>query len=86
LGDAQFWWATLVGVMSDEVPRAVRGDALLRRGIVLERVTLGWNVVGIVVLVGLVANTALGWWWADPLAGFVIVFYGLREAMAIFTE
>jgi divalent metal cation (Fe/Co/Zn/Cd) transporter len=23
-------------------------------------------------------------WWADPLAGFVIVFYGLREAVAIF--
>jgi len=40
---------TLVGVMSDESPSAVRGSALLRRGIVLERVTLGWNVVGIVV-------------------------------------
>ena len=24
-------------------------------------------------------NAALGWWWADPLAGFVIVFYGLKE-------
>lgn len=35
--------------MSDEIPSAVRGSALLRRGIVLERVTLGWNVVGIVV-------------------------------------
>jgi divalent metal cation (Fe/Co/Zn/Cd) transporter len=31
------------------------------------------------VLVGLVLNAALGWWWADPLAGFVIVFYGVRE-------
>jgi hypothetical protein len=26
------------------------------------------------VLVGLVLNATLGWWWADPLAGFVIVF------------
>lgn len=31
------------------------------------------------VLAGLVANAALGWWWADPLAGLVIVYYGLRE-------
>jgi divalent metal cation (Fe/Co/Zn/Cd) transporter len=31
------------------------------------------------VLVGLVLNAALGWWWADPLAGFVIVCYGLKE-------
>jgi hypothetical protein len=20
-----------------------------------------------------------GWWWADPLAGLVIVYYGIRE-------
>ena len=202
---------TLVGVMSDEVLSPERDSALLRRGIALERVTLGWNVVGIVVLavaavaarsvalagfgldslveigastvvlwelaavdesrqrralrligaafvalslyvavqsvvvlvnahhaqhsalgiawtaitaavmfalaagkartgtalgnpvlvtegcvtfidgllasavlLGLVANAVLGWWWADPLAGLVIVFYGLREARAIF--
>lgn len=31
------------------------------------------------VLLGLVLNAALGWWWADPLAGLVIVFYGLKE-------
>jgi divalent metal cation (Fe/Co/Zn/Cd) transporter len=31
------------------------------------------------VLAGLVANAALGWWWADPLAGLVIVYYALRE-------
>lgn len=35
------------------------------------------------VLVGLVLNAALGWWWADPLAGLVIVYYGLREGFAI---
>lgn len=31
------------------------------------------------VLSGLLVNAVLGWWWADPLAGLVIVFYGLRE-------
>jgi len=37
------------------------------------------------VLFGLVLNAALDAWWADPLAGFVIAIYGLREARAIFT-
>lgn len=36
------------------------------------------------VLVGLTLNVVAGAWWADPLAGFVIVFYGLKEANAIF--
>jgi divalent metal cation (Fe/Co/Zn/Cd) transporter len=32
------------------------------------------------VLIGLTLNAALGWWWADPLAGLVIVGYAIREA------
>lgn len=43
------------------------------------RVTLVDGYLASAVLVGLVLNTAFGWWWADPLAGFVIVFYGVRE-------
>ena len=31
------------------------------------------------VLVGVVLNALFGWWWADPLAGLVIVYYGARE-------
>jgi divalent metal cation (Fe/Co/Zn/Cd) transporter len=38
------------------------------------------------VLAGLTLNTIFGAWWADPLAGFVIVFYGLKEAHAIFAD
>jgi divalent metal cation (Fe/Co/Zn/Cd) transporter len=33
------------------------------------------------VLVGVGLNAAFGWWWADPLSGLVIVFYGAREAV-----
>lgn len=33
------------------------------------------------VLVGLVANAAFGWWWADPLAGLLIAFVAVREGM-----
>jgi divalent metal cation (Fe/Co/Zn/Cd) transporter len=33
-----------------------------------------------------VLNAALGWWWADPLAGLVIVYYGLREGRQALTS
>lgn len=34
------------------------------------------------VLVGLMLNALLHWWWADPLAGLVIVYYGISEGIA----
>lgn len=34
------------------------------------------------VLAGLVLNAVAGWWWADPLAGLVIVYYGIKEGWA----
>ena len=46
-------------------------------------VTLVDGLLATSVLLGLVLNSAFGFWWADPLAGFVIVFYGLKEARAI---
>jgi divalent metal cation (Fe/Co/Zn/Cd) transporter len=38
------------------------------------------------VLIGLVLNAALGWWSADPLAGLIIVYYGLREGVAVWRD
>jgi len=38
------------------------------------------------VLVGLALNALVGWWWADPLASLVIVYYGVREARHAFHE
>jgi divalent metal cation (Fe/Co/Zn/Cd) transporter len=49
------------------------------------RVTLIDGVLAAAVLVGLVLNSALGWWWADPLAGFVLVYYAVREVREIFS-
>ena len=43
------------------------------------RVTLIDGLLAAAVLVGLVLNAAAGWWWADPLAGYVLVYYALRE-------
>jgi divalent metal cation (Fe/Co/Zn/Cd) transporter len=43
------------------------------------RVTLIDGLLATAVVIGLVLNAAIGWWWADPAAAFVIVYYGLRE-------
>jgi divalent metal cation (Fe/Co/Zn/Cd) transporter len=43
------------------------------------RVTLidAWLAASVLLGVGL--NAAFGWWWADPAAGLIIVYYGIRE-------
>lgn len=46
------------------------------------RVTAIDGLLATAVLVGLVLNAALGWWWADPVAGYVIVVYGVKEGVA----
>lgn len=46
------------------------------------RVTLVDAYLAFAVLVGVALDAAFGWWWADPLSGLVIVFYGVREATA----
>jgi divalent metal cation (Fe/Co/Zn/Cd) transporter len=48
------------------------------------RVTLIDGILAAAVLAGLVLNAALGWWQADPIAGYVLVYYALREARDIF--
>jgi divalent metal cation (Fe/Co/Zn/Cd) transporter len=48
------------------------------------RVTLTDGILATAVLLGLVLNAAFGWWWADPAAGYVLVFYAAREVREIF--
>lgn len=43
------------------------------------RVTVIDGILAIAVLAGLALNATLGWWWADPLAGYVLVYYAARE-------
>jgi len=59
--------------------RALGNPVLTTEG----RVTFVDGLLATAVLLGLALNAALGWWWADPLAGFVLVFYGLKEARAV---
>ena len=58
--------------------RALGNPVLLSEG----RVTLVDGLLATSVLAGLALNAALGWWWADPLAGLVIVVYGVREGLS----
>jgi divalent metal cation (Fe/Co/Zn/Cd) transporter len=46
------------------------------------RVTFVDGVLATAVLVGLVLNASFGWWWADPVAGYVLLLYALKEGAA----
>ena len=49
------------------------------------RVTATDGILAVAVLVGLLLNATIGWWWADPAAGYVLVFYAGREVREIFS-
>jgi divalent metal cation (Fe/Co/Zn/Cd) transporter len=44
------------------------------------------GVLAAAVLLGLILNAALGWWWADPGAGYVLVYYAIREVRQTFSS
>jgi divalent metal cation (Fe/Co/Zn/Cd) transporter len=48
------------------------------------RVTTIDGILAVAVLLGLSLNAAAGWWWADPAAGYVLVYYAAREVREIF--
>jgi divalent metal cation (Fe/Co/Zn/Cd) transporter len=76
--------ATAVAMFALAAGKARTGEALGNPVLRTEgRVTLIDGLLAVAVLVALVLNLALGWWWADPAAGYVLVFYGAREAWEI---
>lgn len=80
------WTAiTAVAMFALATGKARTGRALDNPVLVTEgRVTTIDAILAVAVLLGLVLNAALGWWWADPAAGYVLVYYGAREAWEIF--
>jgi divalent metal cation (Fe/Co/Zn/Cd) transporter len=50
------------------------------------RVTFIDGVLAAMVLLGLALNSLFGLWWADPLAGFVVTYYAVREAREILSD
>lgn len=80
------WTATTAVVMfvlaagKTHTGKALGNPVLITEG----KVTFIDGVLAVAVLAGISLNAAFGWWWADPLAGFVIVYYAAREALHIF--
>jgi divalent metal cation (Fe/Co/Zn/Cd) transporter len=81
------WTAVTAAVMfALAVGKARTGRALGNPVLTTEgRVTMVDGILAAAVLLGLALNAALGWWWADPAAGYVLVFYAAREVREIFS-
>jgi divalent metal cation (Fe/Co/Zn/Cd) transporter len=50
------------------------------------KVTMVDGTLAAAILVGLVLNAALGWWWADVAGGVVVIVYGVREGLHAIRE
>ena len=79
------WTAATAAVMftlaagKTRTGRALDNPVLRTEG----RVTMIDGILATSVLLGLALNAALGWWWADPAAGYVLVYYAVREVREI---
>lgn len=80
------WTAVTAGAMfALAAGKARTGQALGNPVLRTEgRVTLTDGILATAVLLSLLLNAALGWWWADPAAGYVLVCYAAREVREIF--
>ena len=79
--------ATAVVMFSLANGKAVTGSALGNPVLTAEgRITMIDGILATAVLTGLALNALLGWWWADPLAGYVLLYYAVREARAALTH
>lgn len=80
------WTAVTAAAMFALAAGKARTGAALNNPVLTTegRVTLIDGLLATAVLVGLVLNSLIGWWWVDPLAGYVLVFYALREVKEIY--
>ena len=76
------WTAvTALAMFSLAAGKAKTGAALNNPVLKAEgRVTMIDGILATAVLVGLVLNSFVGWWWADPVAGYVLLYYAMGEA------
>ena len=64
--------ARLVNEGSKSVGRLVTADAT-------ESALCAW--LGVSTLLGVVLGSWVGWWWADPIAGLVVMLFAVREGI-----
>ncbi|GAA1703218.1 cation transporter [Fodinicola feengrottensis] len=75
------WTAITALVMFSLAAGKARTGAVLANPVLRTeaRVTTIDGILAVAVLAGLVLNSVLGWWWADPLAGYILALYAIRE-------
>ena len=83
-----FWTGVTAGLMFTLAAGKARTGAALDNPVLTAegRITMIDGILATAVLLGLVLNTFLGWWWADPLAGYVLLYYAAREAREALTH
>jgi len=76
------WTGVTAAVMFGLAFGKTRTGAALDNPVLLaeDRITMIDGILATAVLVGLILNAVAGWWWADPLAGYVLLYYAVREA------
>jgi divalent metal cation (Fe/Co/Zn/Cd) transporter len=70
----------LVSMLQRRYALKINSGALLADS----RETLVCTYLSAAALLGLTANAAFGWWWADPAAGLVLVYFISREGWEIY--
>jgi divalent metal cation (Fe/Co/Zn/Cd) transporter len=82
------WTAVTAAVMFALAAGKARTGAALDNPVLRTegRVTVIDGILACAVMIGLILNAAAGWWWADPAAGYVLVYYAAREVRDIFTS
>lgn len=81
------WTAVTAAVMFALAAGKARTGAALDNPVLKTegRVTLIDGLLAAAVLLGLLLNSLVSLWWADPAAGYVLVYYALREVKEIFS-
>lgn len=81
-------WTAAAGVVMFALAagKARTGAALQNSVLQAEgRITFIDGVLATSVFVGLALNALFGWWWADPLTGYLLLYYAIREARETLT-
>ncbi len=79
--------ATAIVMFSLAAGKATVGRMLDNATVIAEgRVTFVDGVLAASVLMGLALNAIFNWWWADPIAGFVVMIYAVREFVHVRRE
>lgn len=60
----------------------LKNSVLLTEG----KVTLVDAYLAAAIMIGLLLNAIFGFWWADPTAALIIVYYGIKEGRTSFME